>query len=119
MTKEMKDIVSKEETFDKLEIRLGRVVSAEIESGAHKRSYKIKADFGKFGVKTTVARLTQHEAGELVDRLIVGILNFEARLVGETLSEFLLLGPQYPKADSGEASFLTTIVPAKVGSKIF
>ena len=41
-----KEIVSKEETFDKLEIRLGRVVSVEEESTAPKKAYKMKVDFG-------------------------------------------------------------------------
>lgn len=44
-----KQIVSKEETFDKLEIRLGRVVSVRDELTAPKKAYKMKVDFGKFG----------------------------------------------------------------------
>ena len=119
MSKEIKETVSKEETFDKLEIRVGRVVGVEVEPAAPKKSYKITADFGKFGRKTTVARLTQHTEEELKDKLIVGVLNFGSRTVGETVSEFLLLGPQFPKAESGEASFLTATVGAKIGGKIF
>ncbi len=117
--RETKPVVEKSETFDRLDIRLGRVISIEIEPGAPKPSYRITADFGKFGQKTTVARLTQHDPGDLKDQLIVGVLNFGSRMVGNTESEFLILGLQYPKADSGEASFLTATVPAKVGGKIF
>jgi hypothetical protein len=39
------------ETFDRLEIRVGRVISIEI-AGAAKPSHVLKADFGKFGIRT-------------------------------------------------------------------
>ncbi len=119
MSKDIKAIANKEDTFDKLEIRLGRVVKVEEALDAPKKSYKITADFGKFGVRSTVARLTNHTKDELMDQIIVGILNFEVREIGGIQSEFLILGPQFPKADSGEASFLTTNVKAKIGGKIF
>ena len=119
MARDIKPVVDKADTFDQLEIRIGRVTAVEIEPEAQKPSYKITADFGKFGVKTTVARLTSHSPEEILDQLIIGVLNFGTRMVGNTESEFLILGPQYPKADSGEASFLTMNVPAKIGGKIF
>jgi tRNA-binding protein len=119
LNQEMKPVVLKEETFDKLEIRLGRVLSVEIEPSAPKNSYKLEIDFGKFGRKTSVARLTQHSKEELQDKLVLGVLNFEPRQVGKTLSEVLVLGVQYPKADSGEATIITPLVDAKIGSKLF
>lgn len=118
MTEE-KDIVSKEDTFDKLEIRLGRVIGVEEEPAAPKKSYKIKVDFGKFGIRTSVGRFTQHPPEELKDKLVLGILNFEPRKIGETTSEVLILGVQYPKADSGEATFITPAAQAKIGGKVF
>jgi tRNA-binding protein len=39
--------------------------------------------------------------------------------VGTTVSEFLCLGVQYPKADSGEATIVTPLANAKIGSKLF
>jgi tRNA-binding protein len=116
---EEKEIVSKEETFDKLEIRLGRVISVEEAPGVPKKSYKMKVDFGKFGVKTSVGRFTQHAVEEIKDKLVLGILNFSPRQMGETLSEVLILGVQYPKADSGEAAFITPAAQAKIGGKLF
>lgn len=115
----MKEKVKKEETLDKLELRIGCIISIESEPEALKESYKIKVDFGKFGIKTTVARLTQHAPQELINKIIVGVLNIETKIVGHTTSEFLLLGVQYPKAESGEASFLTVPVAAKIGGKVF
>jgi len=112
-------IVSKEETFDKLEIRLGRVISVEEEPTAPKKAYKMKVDFGKFGIKTSIGRFTQHAPEEILDKLVLGILNFEPRQIGDTISEVLILGVQYPKADSGEATFITPAANAKIGGKLF
>ena len=86
---EEKEIVSKEETFDKLEIRLGRVISVEEEPSAPKRAYKLKVDFGKFGIKTSVGRFTQHAPEEIKDQLVLGVLNFAPRQIGDTSSEAL------------------------------
>ncbi|MBS0624851.1 MAG: tRNA-binding protein [Verrucomicrobia bacterium] len=118
MTEE-KGIVSKEETFDKLEIRLGRVISVEEEPSAPKKAYKLKVDFGKFGIKTSVGRFTQHAAEEIKGKLVLGVLNFAPRQIGDVLSEALILGVQYPKADSGEATFITPCAEAKIGGKLF
>ena len=119
MSKEIKPIVSIAETFDKLEIRVGRILSVEIAPDAPKPSYIIKADFGKFGVKTSVGRFTKHSIEELKGKQILGILNFEPRKIGETVSEFFWCGVQYPKADSGEATIITPLTDAKIGGKLF
>ena len=103
MTRETKPTVSMEESFDLLEIRVGKVLDVEL-SDAPKKSYRLKVDFGKFGIKTSVARLTQHSADEIKGQNVLGVLNFAPRQVGSTLSEVLILGVQYPKAESGEAS---------------
>ena len=116
---EEKEIVSKEETFDKLEIRLGRVISVEEEPTAPKKAYKLKIDFGKFGIKTSVGRFTQHSLEEIKGKLVLGILNFPPRQIGDVLSEVLTLGAQYPKAESGEATFITPFAEAKIGGKLF
>lgn len=114
-----KEIVSKEETFDKLEIRVGRVISVEEEPTAPKKAYKMTVDFGKFGVRTSVGRFTQHHPEEMKDKLVLGILNFSPRQIGATVSDVLILGVQYPKADSGEATFISPLASAKIGSKLF
>jgi tRNA-binding protein len=119
MSEETKPIVSKEETFDKLEIRLGRVMSVELAPDVPKPAYIIKADFGKFGIRTSVGRFTKHTVEEMKGKLILGVLNFGPRQIGETTSEFLCLGVQYPKADSGEATIITPLADAKIGGKLF
>jgi tRNA-binding protein len=119
MSEETKPVVSKESTFDLLDIRLGRVTQVELEPGSPKKAYKLTIDFGRFGVKTSVGRFTQHAVEDLKGKQVLGVLNFGSRKVGDTLSEVLVLGVQYPKAESGEATFVTSAVEAKIGSKLF
>jgi tRNA-binding protein len=119
MSSETKPTVQKEATFDLLDIRLGRVLTVKAAENARKPSYVIQADFGKFGVRTSVGRLTRHAADELVGKQVLGVLNFEPREIAGQVSEFLCLGVQYPGADSGEATIVTPLVAAKIGSKLF
>jgi tRNA-binding protein len=119
MPSELKPTVAKAETFDKLDIRVGRLISVEIAEGAAKPSYLLKADFGRFGIKTSVARLTTHQPHDLIGRQILGLLNIGTREVAGVLSEFLCLGVQVPGAESGEATIVTPLVDAKLGSKLF
>ena len=119
MSREVKSIVSKEDTFDQLELRVGKVIGIEIEPSSPKKAYKLKVDFGKFGIRMSVGRFTHHAAEDILDKSVVGVLNFESRQIGDTVSEVLILGVQYPKADSGEATFITPMANAKIGSKLF
>lgn len=119
MARESKKIVKKEETFDQLDIRLGKIISVEDAPAAPKKAYKLTIDFGKFGIKTSVGRFTCHPVEELLGQQVMGVLNFSPRQIGETISEVLILGVQYPKAESGEATFITPAAPAKIGGKLF
>lgn len=120
MPTDLKPDVSLDATLGVLDIRLGRILEVALAEGAPKRSYRIVADFGKFGVRTSVARLTQHSPEELKGLPILGVLNLGSRQVGDTVSEFLCLGVQFPGADSGEATPITPLNPAaKLGSKLF
>ena len=119
MASEAKPTVSMADTFDLLDIRVGKIVTVGRAANAHKPSYILTADFGRFGVKTSVARLTRHEPVDLIGRQILGVLNFEPREVGGIVSEFLCLGVQIPKAESGEATIVTPMKDAKLGSKLF
>ena len=119
MAKDLKPIVSFEESFDKLDIRVGRVIEVELETSTHKPTYKMTIDFGKYGKRISYGRFTQHPIEEVKDRLVLGVLNFEPKKMGDVVSEALVIGVQYPKAESGEATFVSPAVAAKVGSKLF
>ena len=119
MPKQTKPDVSMADSFDKLDIRVGRIIDAELETRTPKPTYKMEIDFGKYGKRVSYGRFTRHPIDEVRNRLILGVLNFDARKMGEVISEVLVLGVQYPKADSGEATFVSPAVQAKVGSKLF
>jgi tRNA-binding protein len=119
MTTELKPVVSMAQTFDLLDIRVGKVLKVEVAKAAVKPSYKLTVDFGRFGLKISVARLTQHRSEDLIGRQIFGVLNFGPREVGGIVSEFLCLGVQIAKAESGEATIVTPLLEVKLGSKLF
>jgi tRNA-binding protein len=119
MTKETKPVVAFEDSFDKLDIRLGRVIDVQLETRTRKPTYKMTIDFGKFGKRVSYGRFTQHPLEEVKGRLVLGVLNFGPRQMGPVTSEVLVLGVQYPKAESGEATFVLPAVNAKIGSKLF
>ncbi len=119
MTTDLKPIVSFAESFEKLDIRVGRITAAELETRTDKPTYKMVIDFGKYGTRVSYGRFTQHPVDEVVGGLVLGVLNFEPRQMGPVVSEVLILGVQYPKAASGEATVVSPAVNAKIGSKLF
>jgi len=119
MPREAKPVVSIEDTLDKLDIRVGRVVEVELETRTSKPTYRMIIDFGKYGKRVSYGRFTQHPIEEVKNRLVLGVLNFEPRQMGDASSEVLVLGVQFPKSDSGEATFVSPAVEAKIGGKMF
>jgi len=106
VAKETKPLASRAETLDRLEIRIGRLIEVVPEPSAPKLSYRMTIDFGD-RQKQSVGRFTKHPITDLAGRLVVGVLNFGPVTIGGQISDVLVLGVQYPKADSGEATFLT------------
>ena len=119
MAKDTKPVVAFDESFDKLDIRVGRVTDVTLETRTHQPTYRMTIDFGKFGTRVSYGRFTRHPPEEVKGRLVLGVLNFASRQMGPVTSEVLVLGVQYPKADSGEATFVSPAVDAKIGSKLF
>lgn len=119
MTKETKPVVAFEDSFAKLDIRVGRIVRVEHETRTHKPTYRMEVDFGTYGKRISYGRFTRHPPEEVTDRLVLGVLNFEPRKMGPVVSEVLIIGVQYPQAESGEATFVSPAAGAKLGSKLF
>ena len=82
------------EDFDKLDIRVGRVVEAADFPEARKPAYKLAIDFGaEMGVKKSSAQLVAlYSREELEGRLVLGVVNFPPRRIGPFVSEVLTLG---------------------------
>jgi len=87
------------EDFQKLDIRVGRIVEAGEFPEARKPAYKLAIDFGPdIGVRKSSAQLTRrYTAGELGGRLVLAVVNFQPRQIGPFVSEVLTLG--VPDAD--------------------
>jgi len=119
MATEIKPTVGFEDSFALLDIRLGKIVEAEPCSATPKPTYRMVIDFGKYGRRTSYGRFTSHPLEEVVGRLVMAVLNFPPRQMGEAVSEVLVLGVQYPGKESGEATFVSPAVNAKIGSKLF
>ena len=84
--------------FDKVDIRVGRVLAAEQFPEARKPAYKLTIDFGDdIGTKRSSAQLTAHYTPEaLVGRLVLAVVNFGPRQIGPFMSEVLTLGVPDP-----------------------
>ena len=81
------------EHFFEVDIRVGRVVTAEPFPEARKPAIKLTIDFGELGVKRSSAQLTLHYKPEdLVVKLVVAVVNFPPRQIGPFVSEVLVLG---------------------------
>jgi tRNA-binding protein len=80
--------------FLKVELRVGRVLSAEPFAQARKPAYILHVDFGpELGVRKSSAQVTVHYAPEeLVGRLIVAVVNFPKKQIGPLMSECLVSG---------------------------
>ena len=79
--------------FFAVDIRVGRVLTAEPFPEARKPAFKLTIDFGDVGIKRSSAQLTLHyKPDDLVGKLVVAVVNFPPRQVGPFISEVLVLG---------------------------
>ncbi len=82
------------EDFQKIDIRVGKIITVEDFPEAKKPSYKLTIDFGpEVGIKTSSAQLVTHYTKEqLQDKQVLGVVNFPPRKIGPFFSEVLTLG---------------------------
>jgi len=80
--------------FSKIELRVGRVLSAEVFPQARKPAYVLTVDFGpEIGIKKSSAQITQlYQPEDLVGKLVVGVVNFPKKQIGPLMSECLITG---------------------------
>ncbi len=79
--------------FEKVEMRIGTVIEADDFPEAKNPSYKLKIDFGKFGVKKSSAQITKlYKKEDLLGKQVVAVVNFPPKQIANFLSECLVLG---------------------------
>ncbi len=82
------------EDFEKLDIRVGKMLEVEDYPEARKPGYKLKIDFGpEIGIKNSFSQIVAlYTKEELVGKTVLGVVNFPPRKVGPYVSEVLTLG---------------------------
>ena len=82
------------EDFEKLDIRVGRVVEVQSFPEGRYSTHIMMIDFGpELGIKKSLAKLApNYEGGEVVGRLVLAVVNFPPRQIGKHQSEVLTLG---------------------------
>lgn len=79
--------------FNKLDIRVGKILEVDDFPEAKKPAYKLKIDLGEIGIKRSSVQVTQnYKKEELKGKLVLCVVNFPPRNIGPFLSEVLTLG---------------------------
>jgi len=79
--------------FEKVDMRVGRVVAVEDFPEARNPAWKLEIDFGpEIGVKRSSVQVKHYPREALEDRLVVAVVNFPPKQIGPVRSEVLVLG---------------------------
>lgn len=104
------------ETFKQVDIKIGTIIDAQVFPNAKRPAYRLKIDFGPYGVLKSSAQITAHYSPEtLLGKQIVAVVNFPPKQIANFMSECLVLGAY---DDEGAVILLTPDQSAPNGSKI-
>lgn len=104
--------------FLKVDIRVGRVVSAEPFPEARKPAIRLVIDFGpEIGTRKSSAQLARnYRPEELVGRLVLAVVNFPPRQIGPMMSEVLTLGVP---DEAGEVTLIGPDRDVPLGGRLY
>jgi len=103
--------------FEKIDIRVGTIVSAEVFAEARNPAYKLQIDFGEeLGIKRSSAQITQlYQPQDLIGKQVAAVINFPVKQIARFFSECLVLGVL---GANKEVTLLVPDKPVREGQKI-
>lgn len=104
--------------FEKIDMRVGKIIAVADFPEARKPAYKLRIDFGgEIGEKRSSAQITKHYSKEyLIGKEVVCVVNFPPKQIGPFISEVLTLG--LPD-ENGDVVLLSPTQEVPVGGKVF
>ena len=105
------------EDFEKVEIRVGKIIKIEDFPNAKKPAYKLWIDFGDLGVKKSSAQITKlYQQENLINKSILAVINFPPRQIAYFMSEVLVLGVLL---NDGEVVLIQPDREVTLGKRVF
>tara|TARA_B100001059_G_C17825147_1_gene580885 strand:+ start:2632 stop:2970 length:339 start_codon:yes stop_codon:yes gene_type:complete len=103
--------------FERVDLRVGTIISAEYFKEAIKPAIKLIIDFGEeLGVKKSSAQITDHyKPNKLIGKQIAAVVNFPKKQIGPLMSECLVTGFTQ---DDGSVILAVPDLKAKNGTKL-
>jgi len=102
--------------FEKVDMRIGTILTAEDFPKAKNPAYKLTIDFGPMGIKKSSAQITKlYQKEALIGKQIIAVVNFPPKQIADFMSECLVLGAV---GDDTEVTLLSVGLPVENGLRI-